>query len=93
LPKSDIATFNKELGSNFLYVDAAGAVRWDLSKSAEILRGCTTTKLTLENPEVTSVGSDIQVRTYKSSVDQTCGGKKAPSSLLAMSVWQKRGGR
>jgi ketosteroid isomerase-like protein len=91
--KSDIAAFNKGLGSNFVYVDPAGAMRWDLSKSAEILKACTTTKATMENPEVTPVGSDILVLTYKSNADQTCGGKKAPPTSLAMSVWQKRGGR
>lgn len=91
--KSDIAAFNKGVGSNFVYLDPSGAMRWDLSKSAEILKACTTTKATLENPEVTPVGSDILVLTYKSNADQTCNGKKAPSTNLAMSVWQKRGGR
>ncbi len=76
-----------------MYVDAKGATRWDLSKSAEMLKGCTTGKFTMENPEVSPAGNDILVLTYKASANQTCNGEKAPSPVLAMSVWQKRGGR
>jgi len=93
ITKNDITAFNKGLGSNFVYVDPSGPMRWDLSKSAEILKACTTSKLTLENPEVTPAGSDILVLTYKSTVDETCNGKKAPPTVFSMSVWQKRGGK
>jgi ketosteroid isomerase-like protein len=93
LTKNDFAAFNKGLGSNFVYVDARGATRWELSKSAEMLKGCKTGKFTMENPEVTSAGSDILVLTYKATADQTCDGQKAPPTVLAMSVWQKRAGR
>jgi len=93
LVKNDIPTFNKALGSDFVYVDPNGATRWELSKSADMLKGCTTKNLSMENPEVTPVGSDILVLTYKVSADQTCNGQKAPSPMLSMSVWQKRGGK
>ena len=93
LVKKDIAAFNKQLGSDFVYLDPAGAVRWELSKSAEILKGCTTKSISMQNPEVTPVGSDLLVLTYKASADETCNGQKAPPSVLAMSVWQKRGGK
>lgn len=93
LMKNDWPAFNKALGSNLVYVDAGGAMRWDLTKSAENLKGCTTTKVTMENSEATPAGNDILVLTYKSSVDQMCNGKKATSPLFVMSVWQKRGGR
>jgi len=91
--RNDIAAFNKGLGSNFVFVDSRGATRWELTKSAEMLKGCKTGKFTMENSEVTPAGSDLLVLTYKATADQTCDGQKAPPTVLAMSVWQKRGGR
>ncbi len=93
IAKNDIATFNRVVGSDFTGVDVNGAMRWELSKSAEMLKGCTTGKWTLSDGKVTTVGSDITVLTYTASGEQTCNGKKSPSPVYALSVWQKRGGQ
>ena len=91
--KNDTAAFNRALGSDFVYVDARGPVRWELAKSGTMIMDCKTTQLSIDNPQTTRVGKDLVVLTYASSGDQMCGGQKAPSPVYAMSVWQLRGGR
>ena len=93
LVKKDFATFNKVLGSDFVYVDGNGATHWELAKSAEMLKDCTTGKFTFEKVEATPVGTDLVVLTYKATGDQTCGGNKAPPAVTAMSVWRKLNGK
>ncbi len=93
LMKKDFDAFNKALGSDFTYVDATGPTRWELAKSAEMLKTCTTGKWTMEDAKAEPVGTDIIVLTYKATGEQTCNGKKAPSPAYAMSVWQKRMGK
>ena len=91
--KNDTAAFNRALGSDFVYLDARGPVRWELAKSASMIMDCKTTQLSIDNPQTTRVGKDLVVLTYDSSGDQTCGGQKAPSPVHSMSVWQMRGAR
>jgi Domain of unknown function (DUF4440) len=91
--KNDTAAFNRALGSDFVYVDARGPVRWELAKTSAMIMDCKTTQLSIDNPQTTRVGNDLVVLTYSSSGDQTCGGQKAPSPVYSMSVWQMRGGR
>jgi len=91
--KNDTAAFNRALGSDFVYLDARGPVRWELAKSAAMIMDCKTTQLSIDNPQTTRVGNDLVVLTYTSAGDQMCGGQKAPSPVYAMSVWQMRGGR
>jgi Domain of unknown function (DUF4440) len=91
--KSDTAAFNRALGSDFVYVDVRGPVRWELAKASAMIMNCKTSQLSIDNPQTTRVGSDLVVLTYTSSGDQTCGGQKAPSPVYSMSVWQMRGGR
>jgi Domain of unknown function (DUF4440) len=92
LAKNDYAAFNKGLGGDFVYVDGSGAVRWELAKSAENLKGCTTGKWTMKDTKVTPAGSDLMVLTYSGSGEQTCNGQKSPSPVNALSVWQRRAG-
>jgi hypothetical protein len=93
LEKPDTAAFNRALGSDFVYVDPRGAVRWDRAKTTAVLMECPPGKWTVDNPVTTRVGSDLVVLTYMSSGDQTCGGQKMPSPVHSMSVWQLRGGK
>ena len=90
--KSDTAAFNRALGSDFVYVDVRGPVRW-VSANSGVIMECKTTQLSMDNPQTTRVGKDLVVLTYMSSGDQVCGGQKAPSPVHSMSVWQMRGGR
>jgi hypothetical protein len=94
IARKDTVAFNKALGSDFVYVDADGAMRWQLSKTSTTLPACVLgTGWSLDHPMVTEVGTDLAVLTYSSSGKQVCNGKAAPSPVNSMSVWRKRGGR
>lgn len=94
IANKDTVAFNKALGSDFVYVDATGAMRWQLSKTSTILPACVLgTGWSLDNPMVTEVGTDLAVLTYSSSGKQVCNGKAAASPVNSMSVWRHRGGR
>lgn len=94
IARSDTVAFNKALGSDFVYVDANGAMRWQLSKTSTNLPACVLgTGWSLDHPMTTEVGSDIVVLTYSSSGKQVCDGKTSPSPVNSMSVWRRRGGR
>ena len=91
LMKNDFAAFNKSLGGDFIYVDGNGAMKWELAKSAENLKGCTMGKWTLKDVKATPAGADLMVLTYTASGEQTCGGQKSPSPVNALSVWEHKG--
>lgn len=93
LARNDIPSFNKGLGGDFVYVSGDGALLWQLSKSAEMLKDCKTGKATFTNVEERRVGADLVVLTYTANAEQTCGGKKSPNPVNAMSVWRKTGGK
>jgi hypothetical protein len=94
IARKDTVAFNRALGSDFVYVDGSGAMRWQLSKTSTTLPACVLgTGWSLDNPMVTEVGTDLAVLTYSSSGKQVCDGKTAPSPVNNMSVWRKRGGR
>jgi Domain of unknown function (DUF4440) len=91
LAKNDYAAFAKALGSDFMYVSGDGAVKWEVAKSADMLKNCVTGKWTLTNTKVTPAGTDLMVLTYTATGDQTCNGQKAPSPINALSVWEHKG--
>jgi hypothetical protein len=94
IARKDTVGFNKALGRDFVYVDQNGAMRWALSKTSSTFPACALgTGWTLDHPMTTEVGSDLVVLTYSSSANQVCDGKKSPSPVNTMSVWQKRGTR
>ncbi|HKH94851.1 MAG TPA: nuclear transport factor 2 family protein [Gemmatimonadaceae bacterium] len=94
IARSDTLAFNKALGSDFVYVDVHGAVRWQLSKTSANLPACVLgTGWSLDHPMTTEVGTDLVVLTYSSSGKAMCDGHPAPSPVNSMSVWRKRGGR
>ena len=94
IARSDTVGFNKALGRDFVYVDHNGAMRWELSKTSTLMRVCGLgTGWTLDRPMTTEVGTDLVVLTYSSSGQQVCDGKRAPSPVNSMSVWQRRAGR
>lgn len=91
--KVDVAGFNRLVGTDFTGVDINGAMTWELSKSAEIIKACTNGQWTLSDGKVARVGGDITIVTYTASGEQMCSGKKSPSPIHGLSVWQKRGER
>jgi hypothetical protein len=94
IARKDTVAFNKALGSDFVYVDQDGAMRWQLAKTSTTLPACVLgTGWSLDHPMVTEVGTDLAVLTYSSSGKQVCNGRTAPSPVNSMSVWRKRGGR
>jgi hypothetical protein len=94
LARKDTVAFNKALGSDFVYVDHTGALRWQLSKTAATLPACMLgTGWSLDHPMVTEVGTDLAVLTYSSSGKAVCDGHPMPSPVNTMSVWRKRAGR
>jgi uncharacterized protein DUF4440 len=93
LEKNDIAAFNEAIGSDFMYVSGDGVQKWELAKSADVLKGCKTGKLTMSDVTSTPQGDDLMVITYKVAGEQVCNGKKGPSPINALSVWRKMGGR
>src|SRR5688500_911396 len=40
IARSDTVAFNKALGSDFVYVDGRGALRWELSKTSTTFPAC-----------------------------------------------------
>jgi hypothetical protein len=94
IAQKDTVAFNKALGRDFVYVDQNGAMEWALSKTSTLFKECGLgTGWTLDHPMTTEVGSDLVVLTYSASGKGECKGRKAPSPVNAMSVWQKRGTR
>ena len=94
IANKDTVAFNRALGSDFVYVDANGAMRWQMSKTSTILPACILgTGWSLDHPMTTEVGTDLVVLTYSSSGKAVCEGRPAPSPVNSMSVWRKRGGR
>lgn len=94
IARKDTVAFNRALGSDFVYVDVSGALRWQMSKTSTNLPACILgTGWSLDNPMVTEVGTDLAVLTYSSHGKAVCNGRTAPSPVNSMSVWRKRGGR
>jgi hypothetical protein len=94
IARKDTVAFNKALGSDFVYVDAHGAMRWQLSKTSSTLPACMLgTGWSLDHPMTTEVGTDLVVLTYSSSGKAVCEGRPSPSPVNTMSVWRKRAGR
>ena len=93
LARNDIPAFNKALGGDFVYVSGDGAMVWEVAKSAEMMKDCKTAKGTLTNVQERRVAADLVVLTYTAHAEQTCGGKKSPNPVNALSVWRKVGGR
>jgi hypothetical protein len=93
LEKNDVAAFNEALGMDNVYVSPDGMIKWERSKTAELLKGCKTGKLTMSNVTSTPSGDDVVILTYTVTGEQTCNGKKTPSPTHAMSIWRKVGGR
>lgn len=93
IAKNDYPAFNKALGADFTYVSGDGAVVWERSKSSEMLKDCKTAKATFTNVQEKRVSADLTVLTYTANAEQTCGGRKSPNPVNALSVWRKVGGQ
>jgi hypothetical protein len=68
-------------------------MQWDPAKTTDMFKGCVTGKWSWKDAKATPISTDIVVLTYTASGDQTCQGKKAPSPIHALSVWQRKGGQ
>jgi hypothetical protein len=94
LARSDTVALNQAFGSDFVYVDQSGAMRWELSKTSTTLPGCVLgSGWSLDRPMTTEIGTDLVVLTYSSSGKAVCDGRPLPSPVNTMSVWRKRAGR
>ena len=93
LTKNDYAAFNKLIGGTFTYIGPDGITQWDPAKTAEMLKGCVTGTWTWKDTKATQISPDVVVLTYTASGDQMCQGKKGPSPIHDLSVWQLKGGK
>jgi hypothetical protein len=94
IEKKDYAAFNEALGADFTYIEPnMGIMKWERTKSAEILKACTSGKFTLGDMKERPAGNDVMIVTYSVAGNQTCNGQKTPPVVYALSVWQKLGGR
>src|SRR5262245_50967475 len=93
LTKNDTAMFNKATGADFVFQTLVGTITWELAKTAEILKPCTSGRFTMTEPKVTPAGPNVMVLTYKIAGEQICDGMRTPSPAFAMTVWRKHGGQ
>ncbi len=84
---NDWTAFGKAVGADFVYVDPNGAFVWELGRTAELFRGCTTKNMVTQNMQATPTAEGIMVVTYTLTFEQLCSGKKSPSPAYVLSVW------
>ncbi len=84
---NDWAAMAKAAGADFVYVDPNGAFVWELARTAELFRGCTTKNVVTHNMQATPTAEGIMVVTYTLTAEQVCSGKKSPSPVYVLSVW------
>ena len=92
----DGAKFDATLGlaaGPMVNVDVNGISKMAAGDLTKMLGTCTLAKYALSDFETSGVGSDVVVVTYKATFDMTCDGKRLPSPVASMSVWQKKGGQ
>ena len=90
---SDWTALGQAVGADFVYVDPNGAFVWELSRTAELMRGCTSKNVVTDNMQATPTAERIMVVTYTLTVEQVCNGKKGPSPAYMLSVWSWQGTR
>lgn len=91
LKAKDIQTFNKLVDGPFTYLDADGFIAWRPEESEANLKGCVVNSFTTEEAQTQSPTPDIVILSYKIILDQVCAGKRSPSPLYMLSVWQRKG--
>ena len=89
----DAAGFEMVAGTNWVYIDGNGIVRPRPGEASAIIAACETKSYSLSDETVRPVGTDAAVVTYRATVDQTCDGRKSPSPVYALTVWQRKGGK
>lgn len=90
---SDWAALSQAVGADFAYVDPNGAFVWELSRTAELMRGCSSKNVVTDNMQATPTAERIMVVTYTLTGEQVCNGKKGPSPVYVLSVWSWQGTR
>jgi hypothetical protein len=91
----DGAKFDATLGlaaGPMVNVDVNGISKMAAGDLAKMLQTCALKSYTLSDVATSGVGADVAVVTYTSTFDMTCDGKRMPSPVAALSVWQKKGG-
>ncbi|MEJ7813195.1 MAG: nuclear transport factor 2 family protein [Gemmatimonadaceae bacterium] len=88
----DGAALDRITGSDYVSVDPTGIMRPKAGEMSQMLATCETRSYSLSDFSVRSISADVALVTYKGTIDQTCGGTKAPSPANVASVWQRRNG-
>lgn len=91
--KHDATAFNRELGSDFVFVDRNGVTVWKRAETANMMKGCTLATWAMDDVRTTRSGSGVMVVTYTWTGDEVCNGHRSPSPVIATSVWRRLGSR
>jgi ketosteroid isomerase-like protein len=90
LKARDTTTFARLMGGDLVDIDLSGIKRTSPASTARYVLGCQTMSYALSDVRVAHFGATAIV-TYKTTVDATCWGQKAPSPLYVMTVYSQRG--
>jgi hypothetical protein len=79
--------------SGMSHVDPTGVMRLTSPKgTAEMVKQCAVRSYSMDSVASQVPTPDVVVLTFKLTIDESCGGKRTPSPLYAMSVWHQQGG-
>lgn len=90
LKTRDTSTFARLMGGGLVDVDASGIKRTSAASTARYVMGCKVSSYDLSDVRIAHFGGTAVI-TYKSAVDATCWGQKAPSPLYVMTVYDQHG--
>jgi len=91
LKRKDFRAFDAAV-DGMTFVGATGVVpQWKPGLAEAFFKTCTLAKYTLDSIQTRTRGPNLVVLSYKATVDQTCGGVKAPSPTYETAVWQRVG--
>jgi hypothetical protein len=93
IKRKDTTAFFAVAGPDFLYVQPSGVSRVTRAGSADALSGCETRSYGMDSVAVTAAAEGAAVLTYRLTLDQTCGGRLAPTPVYVMEVWARRSGQ
>ena len=90
LKARDTTAFARLMGGDIVDIDLSGIKRTSPASTARYVLGCQTASYSLSDLRVVHVGSTAIV-TYKTTIDATCWGQKAPSPVYVLTVYEQRG--
>ena len=80
-------------GGAFLYVQPSGIQRLSAATAPNAFASCDTRSYAIDSATVTPIGPSGAVLTYRLTLDQTCGGQKAPTGFYSTVVYERRNGQ